>query len=229
SPVTATVTATNACGSATASASITIHDPGAPSVNPVAPISVFSNASIRILLSGTDPNVPAQALTFNVTQSPANALVNLAVTSTGPSTATLTAIAPTVPVGQQLINLTITATNTSGLVSAPVLTSITVIATDDQITVTAAQYRISKQRLDITATSTKITPLESLTLVPYVTTTGVLFDPAPLGSVFTNTGGGIYTLTVVGVPCPALPPATPITVISNLGGISAPASITTRN
>jgi hypothetical protein len=182
-----------------------------------------------MLLSGTDPNVPAQALTFNVTQSPAGALVNLVITSTGPSTATLTANAPNVPVGQQFINLSITATNTSGLTSSPALTSVTVLAADDQVVVTNAQYRISKQRLDVTATSSRVSPLVSLTLVPYLTTTGTLFDPAPLGSVFTNTGGGIYTLTVVGVPSPALPPATPITVISNLGGVSAPVSITTRN
>ena len=43
-----------------------------------------------------------------------------------------------------------------------------------------------------------------------------------------NTGGGIYTLTLVGAPEPAVPPAKPIVVGSSLGGVSPPAAITVR-
>jgi hypothetical protein len=67
-----------------------------------------------------------------------------------------------------------------------------------------------------------------LTLQPYLTKTGTTFDPANLGSVFTNTGAGTYTLTLVGAPEPALPPATPIVVKSNLGGTSLSTAITVR-
>ena len=38
----------------------------------------------------------------------------------------------------------------------------------------------------------------------------------------TNNGGGLYTLTLVGAPEPAIPPATPLVVESNLGGVSPP-------
>ena len=39
--------------------------------------------------------------------------------------------------------------------------------------------------------------------MPYVTTNGTTYDPALLGNTFTNTGGGIYTLTLAGAPQPA--------------------------
>jgi hypothetical protein len=57
---------------------------------------------------------------------------------------------------------------------------------------------------------------------------GNVFDPSVQGAGFTNTGGGIYTITLVAVPEPAISPATPILVRSNLGGLSPAASITVR-
>ncbi|HEY6808936.1 MAG TPA: hypothetical protein VI160_09135 [Gemmatimonadales bacterium] len=231
SPVTATISATNSCGSASASTTITLNPAGAPTVNHVTPISVFSGAATTVALSGTDPNVPAQALTFAVTQAGAPALLNLLVTSTGASTANLTFTAPTLPLGQVtsvIINLTITATNTGGAVSAPEFTTVTVNPLPDAVAVTAAQYRLSKQRLDVTATSTVVSPNVILKLQPYLTTTGTTFDPSTLGNTFTNTGGGIYTLTLVGCPEPAVAPAKPIVVKSNLNGVSPAVSITVR-
>jgi hypothetical protein len=51
-----------------------------------------------------------------------------------------------------------------------------------------------------------------------------------VGAVFTNNGGGLYTITLVGAPPPACGnatftspcPALPLTVKSNLGGVSPP-------
>ncbi|MFL5406717.1 MAG: hypothetical protein ACJ79O_12750 [Myxococcales bacterium] len=228
SPVTATLTATNCAGSASASATITINAAAQPTVNHVLPVTVFSGAAVSIGLTGTDPNVPAEALTFTVTQAGAPALTGATVTSTGPASATFTATAPVLPPGQILpstINLTITATNTGGATSLPEFTTVTVQPLPDVVRVTAAQYRLGKQRLDITATSTVVSPNVVLTLQPYLTSTGTTFTPA---ATFTNTGGGIYTITLVGAPQPAASPARPIVVTSNLNGTSAPSAITVR-
>src|SRR4051812_14508893 len=70
-----------------------------------------------------------------------------------------------------------------------------------------------------------ISPNVVLALQPYLTVTGATYDPSWVS--FTNTGGGQYTLTLVGVPEPAVPPATPIQVRSNLGGVSPPFGLDT--
>jgi len=231
SPVTATLSATNACGSASSSATITINLPAAPTVAPVAAVSVFSTAAGSFAVSGTDPNVPAQALTFTVTQTGTPARLNLAATSTGASTANVTFTAPTLAAGTispTTVTLTIIATNAGGAVSAPATTTVTVKPLPDTVSVTSAQFRLTQTRLAITATSTVVSPSVVLTLQPYLTTTGTTFDPANLGSVFTNTGAGNYTLTLVGAPEPAISPAKPIVVKSNLGATSLPSAITVR-
>jgi hypothetical protein len=68
------------------------------------------------------------------------------------------------------------------------------------------QYRTTKPgRLDLTtAAFTPALPAgvtAVLKLQPYMTTTGVMFDPSILGNTFTGTG--IYTLTLNGAPAPA--------------------------
>jgi hypothetical protein len=69
--------------------------------------------------------------------------------------------------------------------------------------ITPAEYRIGKQRLVLTATTPDLN-VTSMVLQPYLTDTGTTFDPATLGAAaLTNTGGGIWTLTGVGVPKPA--------------------------
>jgi hypothetical protein len=231
SPVTATLAATNACGSASSSATVTINAALAPTVGHVLPQSLFSGAAGSFAVTGTDPNVPAEALTFSVTQTGAPALVNLRVTSAGPASATVSFTAPTLPAGQvtsSVVNLTITATNAGGIPSLPEFTTVTVAPLPDTVAVTAAQYRLGKRRLDITATSTVVSPNVVLTLQPFLTVTGTTFDPTALGNTFTNTGGGIYTLTLVAVPEPAISPAKPIVVKSNLGGVSPATAITVR-
>jgi hypothetical protein len=234
------VSVSNCGGFASASTTVTINAAGSPTVNPVAPISVFSGASSSFGISGSDP--AGLVLTFNVTQSGTPALTSLSVVSTSPSTATVFFTAPILPVGQvvpSVVTLTITATNSGGATSAPVSTTVTINPLPDLVAVTAAEYRTSKQRLDITATSSVVSPNVVLTLQPYVTDTGAVYNPDPaaggLGNVFTNTGGGIYTITLVGAPRPACGnpagyqtpcPATPIDVRSNLNGDSGFVSLT---
>ncbi|HET7787849.1 MAG TPA: hypothetical protein VFL36_17895 [Myxococcales bacterium] len=229
SPVTATLAATNACGTSTLSTTITINAAGAPTVATIPPISVFSGANGSFGVSATDPN--NEVVTFAVTQTGAPALQNLAVTNNPNNSGTVTFTAPVLPLGQVTttsVTVSVTATNTGNATSAPSTVVVTVKPLPDAVLVQTAQYRISKQRLDLTASSSVISPNVVLTLNPYLTTQGTTFDPTALGATFTNIGGGNYTLTLVGCPEPALPPATPISAHSNLGGVSPTIGITTR-
>jgi hypothetical protein len=86
------------------------------------------------------------------------------------------------------------------------------------VAITTAEYRTGKQRLILTATSSIVSPNVTLRLLPYLTTTGATFDPAGLGDILTNGGGGLYTMTLVGAPQPAAGPV--LSVRSNLGSTS---------
>ena len=237
-PVTLTLTATSLCTgvavSATDTATITIAAAATPTVNHVLPIAVFSGAPGSLVITGSDPNVPAATpLTFTVTQTGAPALLNFLTTQNPPTGATVTFTAPTLPVGQvtpSVVNLTITAQNTLGATSAPEFTTVTVKPLPDAVLITNAEYRTSKIRLVVTASSSVISPNVVLTLNPYVCAVPALagtlpcpggsFDPATIGNTFTNNGGGLYTMTLVGAPEPAVPPALPLTATSNLGTTS---------
>ncbi len=95
------------------------------------------------------------------------------------------------------------------------------------------QYRNNSRRLILNVTSSVVSPNVVLKLQPYVTTTGTTYNPDPaaggVGNTFTNAGGGVYTLTLNGVPEPAcgnpngnvVPcPTKPLDVKSNLNGDS---------
>jgi hypothetical protein len=223
-PVNISLAATNSClgGSTnTATSTITVKASLPPTVAHVNPVSVFTGNNGTFTLSGSDPNTPAKLpLHFIVTQAGAPALLNLLTTDNPPTGATVTFRAPSLPVNQVLptvINLTITATNSLGQVSAPEFTTVTVKQNPDVVNITNAEYRTGQQRLVMTATSSVISPDLILTLQPYVTSTGTTFTPTPL-IVFTNAGNGLYNLTAVGVPQPAA--GASLTVKSNLNGIS---------
>jgi hypothetical protein len=221
--VTVQLSVTGACGSSTATATITVSGAAAPTANAVGPITVFSSAAGSVAVTGSDPG--GLPLTFSVVQAGAPALTGLAVQSTGASSATISFTAPVLPIGQVTstsVTLTITAQNSAGVTSAPVTATVTVKPLPDAVLISTTEYRTSKQRLIVNATSSVVSPNVVLTLQPYVTISGTTFDPSLLGNVFTNNGGGLYILTLVGAPEPAVPPATPLVVISNLGGQSPP-------
>jgi len=229
--ITLTVTATNTIGiftSAPVTVTITPPVPILPPVaNPVAAVSVPVNASdVSILITGSDPNVPAQTpLLFTVTQTPAGTLIfpsggcalgvvqgNLCVTPSGPTSATVSFNAPATPVS---VTLTITAINAGGVVSAPITTTITVT---DVFSITAAEYRTNKQRLIVNVTDNTIDPTIQIFLLPYrcenaaapcvQTAPGIwTYDPDPahggVGNLFTGGAGGLYIIDVVVAPAPA--------------------------
>ena len=220
-PVSLQLNVTNGCGSSTASVTVTVNAAAAPTVNPVNAITVASGAPVTLTATGSDPG--GLPLTFSWLQTAGTVPIVLAPNPRAGAVQAFTA--PVLPVGQvtpERLNFSITATNAVGIASAPGSTAVTVTPLPDAVVVTATEYRTSKQRLVVNATSSVVSPNVVLTLRPYLTTGGTVFDPSVLGSTFTNSGGGLYLLTLVGAPEPAVPPATSLTVQSNLGGVSPP-------
>jgi hypothetical protein len=230
-----TLTATNTEGISTDAMTVTVNPTGAPTVNHVTPVSVASGANGSFpVISGSDPNSPLLTpLTFTVTQAGAPALLSLTTLQNqacspvvpGTTCAKVTFTAPLLPIlqiGPSVIQITITATNTANVVSAAESTTVTINPIPDNPVITNAEYRTGKQRLIITATDLPANPNLVLTLQRYETTTAGVFYPAlatdPLPGVFTNGGGGLYTLTLVGAPQPAA--GAVLQVKSNNGGVS---------
>ncbi len=215
------LTVTNGVGSSTVTSTVLVKAALAPTVAPISPVSVFSGANGAFTVSGADPNTPALVpLVFTATQAPA-VLTAFGVTTLTGTTASVHFTAPILPPGQTtptVVQVTVTATNSLGVASAPVTTTVTVNPVPDSVAITNAEYRTGKQRLILTATSSVISPNVTLRLLPYLTTTGATFDPAGLGDTFTNGGGGLYTMTLVGAPQPAAGPV--LFVRSNLGSTS---------
>jgi len=231
----------NACGTSTTQATVVINNAQTPTVNPIAPVTVFSSATGSFIVTGSDP--AALPLTFAVVQSPAvpggPILSALTVTQLTPTSARVNFTAPVLPANQttnSIVNISVTA-NDGLAISPPSTTTVSVKPLADAVAITNVDFRIQKQRLTITATSSS-DPTAVLTLQPYLTQNGTTFNPATIGNVFTNLGAGAgYQIILVGAPPPAcrLPnpggtfvtPCTqaPLTVKSNLGGVSPPHAI----
>ncbi len=234
-----TFTATNCGGASVAATSVTINAPANPTVNSVAPLTVVSGTGASFVASGSDPNVPALTpLTFTVVQTSGPALIGITVTPSSPTTATVSFTAPAVAVSSTA-TLSLTATNTAPLTSAPTVVSVTInpAVVADTVLVTAAEYRTSKQRLILTATSNAVGPV-TLKLQPYLTTTGLVYNPAAsaggLGDTFTL-AAGVFTLDITGAPAPACGnpaayatpcPAKPLDIKSSGGGDTLPFALT---
>ncbi|MBZ5555018.1 MAG: hypothetical protein LAO21_20065 [Acidobacteriia bacterium] len=217
-----TLTVTNSAGSSSASVTVTVNHAAAPTAIAPAPQTVNSGTLVTLTATCTDPQ--GLACTFSWLQTAPAAPI---VLNPNPFSGATISFTLTLPVGtttSTVLQFQVTATNSAGVSSAPVLTSVTVNPPKDGITITTAVYRRGKQRLDLTVTDSIISPNVILTLQPYITTSGTLFTP-PSGTL-TNTGGGLYTYTLVGAPEPAVPPAKPLVVTSNLGGASAPSALT---
>jgi hypothetical protein len=221
------LTATNALGSSSATVTITVNAAGAPTVNHIAPVTVTSGTPVTMTATGTDPG--GLPLTFVWTQTGGTPVV----LTPNPFTGAAISFTVTLPVGTltpTTLQFQVVATNSAGVSSAPEFTTATINPVVDTLVITSAVYRTGKQRLDITVTSSVVSPALNVFLQPYVTTTGTTYDPDPAkggaGNVFVNGGGGLYTISMVAVPEPAVPPAAPLTVKSSLGGVSAPSPLT---
>ena len=213
------------CNNQTATSTVTVtvlpSQQAVPVVSPIAPVTVGSGTPVSLTASGTG----ASPLTYTWTQTGGPAQAFTQQPAGGPTIS----FTRTLPIGQ-LVNdvLTFSVVATAGgASSAPVSVTVTVQPVADSVAITNSSYRISQQRLQITATSSVVSPNITLTLQPYQTASGTTFDPSSLGATLRNTGNGIYTLDLVGAPQPAPAPARPLTVKSSLGGISPATALTT--
>ncbi len=227
------------------------NDP--PVANPdTAATSVNLQIPINVLANDTDPDGQADlAAALIVTLPAAGATVscnggvpaavgtvcaggNLTFTATASATFTFTYRALDQAGTPSTLATTVTATVTPG---------------SDVITLTAGgtEFRTSKRRMVINATSSVNSPTVILTLQPYACQNVAGQTPCPasgtynpdpaaggLGNTFTNNGGGTHVITLINAPPPACNPpngfstpcsAAPLRATSNLGGTSAPHAI----
>jgi hypothetical protein len=230
----------SACGtSASTSVVVTVGAATAPTVSytPVSPVSVSTGTPVTIVATGVDPTGLPVSVSWTQTNAGAAGVPTVVTPNPmvcGPVAGTVTctlSFTVSLPLGQPAVTIQLAAqaTNSLGQSSGPDFTSVTVNPLPDAVTITSAEYRTSKQRLIINATSSVISPSVVLTLQPYLLSSGLLYNPCPPGGpgcAFTNNGGGLYLLDIVGAPEPQVPPATPLVVTSSLGGVSAPSALT---
>lgn len=214
-----TFTLTNDCGSSSSTADVFVSGPTGPTVTPITPTVVLSGQAVTVDLVGTDPL--NRQLTFSVVSAdtPPSTVV-VTVVSTGLLTARATFTAPALAantVAPLTLTFNVVATSAGGS-SPPAQLLVTVNPTPDTLLL-VTEYRTGKQRLIISAASTNLSPNLQVTLLPYRTTLGSTFDPALLGAVFSNTGGGVHTITIVGALQPAAGPV--LQAKTNAGGLSA--------
>jgi len=185
--------------SSVATVSITVNPAVAPLANAGANQSV--KISTPVALNGSlssDPNgLPLTYAWVQVSGTP--------VALTGATTANPTFTAPGT-IGVLGFTLTV---NNGLLSSTPALVTVTVNPNvADTVTITVAEYRVSQQRLTVTASSSVVDGTPVLTLLGFGTN----------GVVMPFVGGGLYTVVLSGVAQPAT-----VTVSSSLGGIKTSA------
>jgi hypothetical protein len=203
------VTNTSLLKSAASTVVITVKAAVAPTANPGLGLSVIGGTTVTLDGSASfDPN--GLPLTYlwtpggGVTLSPGN-----------------TAVKPTfvAPNKNTKFDSNLVVTNSLGQKSATAKVTTNVVTTPDTIAIANVIYRISKQRLDVTATSAIATA--NPTLAPILYQVG--FGPNGTNLVMTNQGPAIgYTTIVQGIAEPAS-----VTVIGSAGG-SATSPVTAR-
>src|SRR4051812_45063054 len=201
-------TASNACGVAFDDGIVTVGAAPKPTIAPIQNQTV--TAGNLVTLTASSSSLPTPTWAWSQASGPATlttAQTPAAATASGSSQLKFT---PTVA-GTYVFS--VTATNANGI-SSPTSVTVTVTASvPTNITLTPVEYRIGKQRLIVTATSTDTT-VSSMTLLPYLTEKGTTFDPASLGAAnltVSLVAPGSFTVTAVGAPAPAC----------NLGGTYA--------
>lgn len=225
-PIVFTLTVTG-CNSqkATATVTVTVKSQTAtapPVISPIAAQVVVSGKQGTITATG---NVPSN---YDYTWTQTAGPVPEKLAQVGP-VLTFTRTSLLNSINDEVMTFSVSASSrpsaTPTVPPAPIITSNTVTATvtvkpaPDLDVITSSDYRTGKARIDVVATSNVVNPGLTLTLQPYKTVTGVMFDPAGLGAVLTNTGNGNYTMTLLGAPQPVLNTAV-FQVKSNIGGVS---------
>ena len=200
-------TATNPCGASIASSTIVVSATPVPSISPIQNQTVTAGTPVTI--TATSSSLPAPTWAWVQTAGPANPPTTQTPSAATPTGTSSLSFNPTVA---GTYTFSVKATNANGTSPATTVTVTASTATAANVTLTGAEYRTSKQRLIINATSTD-PAVASMKLMPYQTETGTTFDPATLGGNLTVSlvTPGTFTLTLVGAPPPAC----------NLGGTYA--------
>ncbi|HEY7404756.1 MAG TPA: hypothetical protein VIB39_14625 [Candidatus Angelobacter sp.] len=121
-----TLTATNCGGFSNSTTTVTVSAASAPTINPIPNQSVISGGAGSFNVTGSDPNVPpATPFAWTISQSGAPALLSLAITPTGATSATVSFTAPSGVVAPAPITVTVTATNAIGI-STSAITTVTI-------------------------------------------------------------------------------------------------------
>jgi hypothetical protein len=200
------LTVTNTSGlSNSTSVLINVNPVGAPIANAGTSLAVQPNTLVT--LNGSLSSDPAGLpLTYQWTQVGGNLVALTGATTVKPTFTAPSAIPQT---------LTFQLVVSNGFVaSAGSVVTINVIGVDT-ITFTNVVYRIGKQRLDVTATSSVTDGTPVLTLAN--------LGPGGSGLQMAFIGGGSYSITVQGIPQPAS-----VTVNSSLGGTKSSPILTLR-
>jgi hypothetical protein len=236
-----TLTATNCGGASSSTTTVTVAPASAPTVNPIANHSVVTGLTGSFNVTGSDPNVPAATpLTWAVNQAGAPALLNLVITPTGPTSATVSYTAPAGVLANSPITLTVTATNTIGITSAPVSTTVTINPLSavlapvvNPVAATSVPVNSSDVSLLVTGFDPNVPARTPLTFTVTQTPAGTLLFPSAgcaLGTIQGNlcvTPSGPTSATI-SFNAPATPVSVTLTItaINSAGVASAPITTT---
>ena len=198
--VTLTMTTTGPCGTETSTATVTVTAVATPpAINPIAAQSIIQGGPVTI--SASSSATPAPTFAWSQVGTTPVQVVPFPVATTTTTNGVTTSKITFTPSQPGLYTFSAKATNVNGQSSATA--TVNVIATN--VVLTPVEYRTSKQRLVITATTPDLT-VATMKLQPYVTDTGATFDPATLGANLSVTLGaapGTFSITLVGAPHPA--------------------------
>ncbi len=193
-------TTSNVCGVTTASTTITVQPSPPPTISPVQNQTVTAGNLVTIAASSS--SLPAPSWAWTQTAGPVNPITTNQ--SPVPATASGTSLLKFTPTVAGTYSFAAVATNANGVSAATSVNVVVTAAVPTNVTLTT-EYRTTKQRLVITATSPDAT-VTSMVLQPYLTETGTTFDPATLGAANLTVSliaPGTFTLTAVGAPSPA--------------------------
>ncbi|NUQ32473.1 MAG: hypothetical protein HOP99_06605 [Dermatophilaceae bacterium] len=201
-------TASNPCGVAFVDTTVTVAAAPKPTITPIQNQTVTAGNLVTITASSS--SLPAPMWTWSQVSGPSNPTLSQTPAAATAAASSQLKFTPTVA-GTYVYS--VVADNANGTSSATNVTVTVTAAVPTNITLTPVEYRISKQRLIVTATSTDTT-VSSMRLLPYLTESGTTFDPATLGAAnltVSLVAPGSFTVTAVGAPPPAC----------NLGGTYA--------